>query len=257
VHKGRDSWQAPIKLGLNINTEHKETSACLSADGNTIYFSSNRPGGMGGLDIYKSTKNKNGVWGEAKNLGYPINTPKDEENPVLSADEKTIFFASNGHKPNMGGFDLYFAKYDSNSNKWSKPENLKYPFNTVNDDLYLSPSVDLQTFYLSTARQGTQLQDIGVISHSFEKPKIKHLILKLNCDTQNKKIIDIIVKDHELNKTLFDSYAYCGETVSLCLPLKKNIKIIVIQNNKSQSVLIDNSSIESFTEQNLEFILEE
>ena len=132
------TWQIPEKLNKNINSRSWETNACLSPDGNTIYFVSDRKGGYGGLDIYKSTWNQKAqAWGEAINLGPEINTPFNEEMPSVSEDGKTLYFSSQGHY-SMGGFDIFYAN-KSNENQWSAPVNIGYPINTTDDDLFFCP----------------------------------------------------------------------------------------------------------------------
>ena len=125
-------WTPMKRLGRNINTKYWESSCCISSDGNTLYFTSNRDGGMGGLDIYVSKRNPDGRWGEATNLGPVINTPLLEDNPHISLDGNTLFFASQGHY-NMGGFDIFYAKRKKYGG-WAKPVNLGYPVNTTDEN---------------------------------------------------------------------------------------------------------------------------
>ena len=100
-------WKTPVKLGEKINAPGcKQESVFIHPDNQTLYFSSNRAPGMGGMDIFLSRKDKNGEWGEPENLGYPINTEKDENSFTVSGDGKTAFFASN-RKGGFGGLDLY------------------------------------------------------------------------------------------------------------------------------------------------------
>ncbi|HHJ09776.1 MAG TPA: hypothetical protein ENK25_02665 [Bacteroidetes bacterium] len=129
----RDTVWTPMKrLGRNINTKYWESSCSISSDGKTLYFTSNRNGGFGGLDIYMSKRTADGRWGEAVNLGPVINTPLLEDNPHITADGKTLFFASQGHY-NMGGFDIFFSK-KKRSGSWAKPVNLGYPINTTDEN---------------------------------------------------------------------------------------------------------------------------
>ncbi len=147
---GKD-WSAPIKYGSNINTAAWEPSACLARDGNTIYFVSDRSGGIGGRDIYKSVKLPNGQWSLAKNLGPKINTAFDEESPFLAADDMTFFFSSQGHQ-SMGGFDIMFAIIAPDGTI-SEPLNMGYPVNTTDDDLYYVSSPDNKRGYYASAHE--------------------------------------------------------------------------------------------------------
>ena len=107
----------------------------------------NRPGGNGGFDIYFSTKNKKGEWGPSKILGKVINTEGDEDAPFIQFDGKTLYFSSTAHN-GMGGFDIFKSEYDSASNEWSNPENLGYPLNTPDDDIYFVMTKDGKNWLL-------------------------------------------------------------------------------------------------------------
>jgi hypothetical protein len=147
---GRD-WTIPQKFGSNINTEYWETHACLSRDGQTLYFVSDRPGGLGGRDIYRCAKLPNGQWSLATNVGAPINTPYDEDGPFLGADGVTFYFASSGDK-SMGGFDIMFSIIDENG-KFSEPFTMGSPINTTDDDAFYVATPDNKRFYLSSAHE--------------------------------------------------------------------------------------------------------
>jgi len=140
-----DKWSPIKKLNSNINSKEWESHASISADGKTLFFSSARKGGQGGLDIYKSKKDDKGEWGKAENLGLIINTSYDEETPVILEDNKTLFFSSKGHK-GMGGFDIFTATMGSEG-KWSAPMNVGYSINTVNNDFAYINKVDNQYAY--------------------------------------------------------------------------------------------------------------
>ncbi|HUW07568.1 MAG TPA: OmpA family protein [Williamwhitmania sp.] len=134
------SWSRAEKLNKNINTPFWETNASISTDGKTLYFTSNRKGGYGGLDIYKSMKDAEGNWGPAENLGPEINTPYNEESPFFCEDKNTLIFTSQGHE-NMGGYDIFFSKLGDDG-KFSTPINLGYPINTTDDNLFFCPICD-------------------------------------------------------------------------------------------------------------------
>ncbi|MBU8891553.1 MAG: hypothetical protein KOO66_02155 [Bacteroidales bacterium] len=141
-------WSLPGKLNKNINSKFQETFASLSSDGKTIYFVSDHKGGFGGTDIYKSEfSEKTQDWGEAVNMGNTINTEFDEETPIILENGNKLYFSSQGHT-NMGGFDIFFAQKDS-ENKWSKPENLGYPVNSTDDNLFFIPVGDGTNAYIS------------------------------------------------------------------------------------------------------------
>lgn len=132
VTKTDSGWSSPLNLGRNINSDFWESAPSISSDGQALYFSSNKPGGYGGIDIYVAYKNKNGAWGKAMNLGPNINTTGDDQTPFIHADNRSLYFASNGW-PGYGGTDL-FVSYKKVDGKWSKPTNLGYPINTYDNE---------------------------------------------------------------------------------------------------------------------------
>ncbi len=145
-------WSSLQKFGSDINTEYWETHACLSLDGQTLYFTSDRPGGFGGRDIYRVVKLPNGQWSKALNLGPIINTPYDEDGVFMHPDGKTLFFASKGHQ-SMGGFDIFFSIIDEEG-KFSEPFNIGYPINTPDDDVFYVTSPDGKRAYYSSFKDG-------------------------------------------------------------------------------------------------------
>jgi outer membrane protein OmpA-like peptidoglycan-associated protein len=157
-------WSAPAPLPGIINSSFEEKSISMSADEKTLYFSSNRPGGYGGLDIYRATKDSKGAWSNVKNLGPKINTELDDDGPFIDYDGVTLYFSSRGRK-GMGGFDVFRATFDPAANEWSEPENLGYPINTPDDDVFFVASKDGKRAYYSSIREdGMGYLDIYVIT---------------------------------------------------------------------------------------------
>jgi tetratricopeptide (TPR) repeat protein/SOS response regulatory protein OraA/RecX len=130
-------WLPAEKLGENISTKYWESHGSFSKDGQTLYFTSNRKGTYGGLDIYKSKRQPDGKWGEPENLGSTINTRYNEETPFITEDGQTLYFSSYGHY-NMGGYDIFCSKKNKDGS-WGTPVNLGYPINTTDDDLFFLP----------------------------------------------------------------------------------------------------------------------
>ncbi len=147
-----ETWNAPVKLASNINSKHWETHCTISANGNELYFVSDRPNGSGLRDIYRCDRNANGSWGLAQNLGNVINTAYEEDAPFLSADGKYLYFASKGHAT-MGGFDLFVSERLPDGT-WGAPENLGYPLNTVDDDIFFQPMADGKRAFYSSRKDG-------------------------------------------------------------------------------------------------------
>jgi len=142
------SWTPIRKLNRNINTKYYESHASVSADGKKLYFTSNRNGGQGGLDIYVSEKDATGDWGPAINLGTSVNTIYNEDTPFITINDSLLYFSSEGHK-GMGGFDIYRSR--GNGVAWKSPENLGFPVNSTDDDRFFQPfNNDENGFYSIT-----------------------------------------------------------------------------------------------------------
>lgn len=158
------SWGAPVALPGIINSSFEEKSISISKDGKTLYFSSNRPGGLGGTDLYRATKDAKGEWANVKNLGPKINTAFDEEGPFIDYDMTTLYFSSKGHK-NIGSYDIFKSVFDPQKNDWTEPENLGYPINTPDDDIFYMTSSDGKRAYYSSVREdGLGYTDIFLIT---------------------------------------------------------------------------------------------
>ncbi len=149
-HFDGKNWSEPEKLPYPINSFAQETHGSLSADKSTLFFTSDREGGLGGIDIYMCKRNPNGTWGEPKNLGPNINTEYDEETPMIHYDGKTLYFSSEGHN-SMGRLDVFYAQMNPDST-WSRPVNLGYPINTPDDDFFFVPTVNKSHAYYASSK---------------------------------------------------------------------------------------------------------
>lgn len=170
-------WSTPERMTDQINSKAHEPSATISPDGSEIYFSSDRPGGFGGRDLYRIRRLPNGHWSLPLNLGPKINTRHDEDAPFLHSDGTTLFFSSNGHRT-MGGFDIFKAGLlDPDMNVWDEPENMGYPLNTVNDDIYFCLNEDGRTGYFSSERAGG-LGGQDIYEVVFPTSQIEYLLVR-------------------------------------------------------------------------------
>ncbi len=147
-----ETWTSPVKLPAPINSSDWETHLAATADGNTVYFISDRKGGLGGRDIWRSKKLPDGKWGEAYNMGATLNTQYEEDAVFISPDENTLYFSSQGHN-SIGGFDVFSTKKDAEGN-WGTPKNIGYPINTTDDDVFFVTSADGKRAYFSSFRKG-------------------------------------------------------------------------------------------------------
>ncbi|WP_018623120.1 OmpA family protein [Spirosoma luteum] len=142
--KTGSDWSKPENLGPTINTRFYESQPALSADGRQLYFVSDRPGGKGRRDIWRSALSTDGAWSEPVNLGAPINTPSNEASPFIHPNGQSLFFASEGHI-GLGGYDLFVSDNEPANGQqsgWSAPTNLGYPINNSEDQasLFVSPN---------------------------------------------------------------------------------------------------------------------
>ncbi|MDR2973034.1 MAG: OmpA family protein [Bacteroidales bacterium] len=148
----KNGWSKPKNCGPNVNTKYWESQPSMSADNKTIYFTSNRPGGYGGMDIWKTEMISEGVFSKPENLGNVINTQYDELSPFIHFDQKTLYFSSDGHL-GMGGKDLFYSKLQSDST-WSKPVNLGYPINSYKDESGIFINAQGNVAYFASDRSG-------------------------------------------------------------------------------------------------------
>lgn len=150
VDKATIPWSVPMNMGLRVNGTYWDSEPCIAADGSVLYFSSDRPGGFGGRDIWVCRRGRDGAWETPLNAGEAINTSFDEITPWLSPDGQTLYFGSNGH-PGLGGFDLYMATTVSGV---TAIDHLGTPINSSSDDICLSLSADGRHAFMASNRSG-------------------------------------------------------------------------------------------------------
>ncbi|MBZ0246162.1 MAG: OmpA family protein [Cyclobacteriaceae bacterium] len=170
---GEFEWSTPKSME-GLNSEYLENSASLTADNKTVYFTSDRPGGYGGTDIYSAELGKGNRWGNIKNLGPLVNTEMDEDGVFVTASGKSLFFSSNGHA-GMGDMDLYRTELDTINGTWSEPVNLGYPINSPENDIYFVLNKDETFAYISSVRkENIGEQDIYKVDMRNWKPVNLH-----------------------------------------------------------------------------------
>lgn len=198
--KQGNQWSKPYKAPRPIKKWFsRETHATMSADGKSIYFTSSRNGGYGGLDIYVTRLQDNGKWGKAENLGENVNTPYNEETPYLLSNGNILYFSSEGHN-SMGGFDVFKCTRNAD-NTWSKPENLGYPISTVEDDVFFMPTGDGSKAYYSTLKEsGVGSKDLFSIWINTDKqyPVVHGSVKSNRNDTIDAKILIADLKSGEI-----------------------------------------------------------
>ena len=151
-----ETWTGLFSFGEEVNSKNFEAHITIASVGKSMFFSSDRPGGLGGNDLYRCTKLSNGKWSAPVNLGPAINTKYNEDAPYIHPDGKKFFFASEGHNT-IGGLDIFYAdlSFDEAGNLlWKGPFNLGMPLNTTDDDEFYIPTADGKHAYFSSAREG-------------------------------------------------------------------------------------------------------
>lgn len=203
-----DDWGKPFSLSSPLNTSGWEAQPSISADGRTIYFVSNRKGGYGGYDIWKSTLTDKG-WGNPENMGPNVNTVYDEQSPFIHPDDSTFYFCSNGW-PGMGGRDLFISRM-AKDGKWQKPVNLGSPINSSGDENGLTLTANgAYAFFSSNNLNGFGGYDI----YTFELPLnlrpnivtyVKGNIKDIKTRAPLEAIIEIV--DLEKNMPVYQDYS--------------------------------------------------
>lgn len=147
-----DRWSRPRNFGAPVNSSAWESQPTIAADGMTIYFASSRPGGFGGMDIWKTTMTAEGEFSIPENLGPAINTPGDDAAPFIHSDGRTLYFASNG-RVGMGGYDLYYSTLQADGS-WSEPVNMGYPINSPADEINIFIDASGTMAYMASDKDG-------------------------------------------------------------------------------------------------------
>lgn len=173
-------WTEPFRLGQDINKDgFKSMTPSLAEDGETLYYSSNRPGGFGGMDIWVTTINEDGETTEPKNLGEYVNTNEDEITPFYHSPSKTLYFSSEGHI-GFGGLDVFKSTINPITEWWDSPKNVGQPINSPRDDAYFIWGRDMQTGYFTSDRDNCgDCDSLNTLNahcnsiYSVERPKIE------------------------------------------------------------------------------------
>jgi outer membrane protein OmpA-like peptidoglycan-associated protein/tetratricopeptide (TPR) repeat protein len=206
--KKYDEWGKPFDMPPPVNTTGWESQPSLSADGRTLYFVSNRKGGYGGYDIWKSTLTDKG-WTAPENLGPNINTSMDEQSPFIHADDSTLYFCSNGW-PGLGGMDL-FVSHLGKDGKWGKPTNLGYPINSSGDENGLTLTASgTYAFFASNKLNGQGGYDIYTFELPAElRPRQVTYVKGIVEDAVTKQPLESAVEivDLQSNKPVYQDYS--------------------------------------------------
>ncbi|MGQ9847446.1 MAG: hypothetical protein ACUVQP_08110 [Bacteroidales bacterium] len=233
------NWTKPVKLEPQISSSANESHATISADKNTLIFTSDRSGGYGGKDLYMSVRLPNGEWSLAKNLGPNINTPYDEEGPFLLPDGYTLYFSSKGHN-SIGGYDLFYSELNEDGS-WSEPKNLGYPINTTEDEVFYHLTADGKRAYFSTIRDDSYGGKDIYVMNLLSLPERSSAVIKGKIFFENNDSIpvkDVLIKviDNKTGK-IMGQYKPNKETGYYTMILRQNRDYTIICENKDYEFL--------------------
>ncbi len=241
----------PIPFNEPINTDMLEAEGCYGSDANTLFFVSNRKGGLGETDIYFCKRLPNGEWGIPTNLGQNINTVYKEAFPQITDDGKTLFFSSQGHT-SIGGYDIFKSTWNEQLKNWNTPTNVGYPLNTTDDDMMFSVCGNGRDGYISAWRK-EGLGDLDIYKIIFNSIEEKQTALLGNVSMADslKKEIDasISIKNLKTNEELdFKNVnKITGKYIFIVPPGKYQIEIISPGNKSIQEnvTVLDKSDFKS------------
>jgi len=223
-----NAWSTGVKLSSTVNTAFWESQPCLSPDGKTLYFVSNRTGGKGMKDIWKITKQDDGTWSSAMNLGDSINTAGNEMGPFIHTDNKTFYFSSDGWT-GMGGMDLFRSQIGDNK-KFSTPKNLGYPINNIANEFRIIIDAKGETAYYSSDIDKITKQDIYKLQLYPEIRPTRTIYVKGNIyDQQTKEKLSADYEILNLETTKKVNNETNVNNFFICLPVENNYGLNVSQ----------------------------
>ncbi|MFA6233804.1 MAG: OmpA family protein [Bacteroidota bacterium] len=216
------SWRNVKNLGTNVNSPSWDSQPTISPDGMILFFSSERPGGSGGTDLWMSSRPYGGEWKQAVNLGRIVNTAGDELAPSVAADNKTLYFSSDMH-PGIGGQDVYRTKNAGGG--WSSPQHMGTPINSEYDDYFCSLKLNSDDMYFASNRSGGSGDlDIYLAIPNPLPPGAVTTVVGTVTDSQSKTPLGatLTVRDIQSNEILssFQSDAVDGDYVAVLQPGK-------------------------------------
>ena len=224
-------WNGIRPMPQEINRPGSwESQPSISPNGDVLYFTSDRKGGYGGLDLYRSTRDANGDWGVPENLGSAVNTKKNEKSPFIHPDSESLYFASDGH-PGMGGYDLFKIQIAQGSALWGKPTNLGYPINTESDEIGLMVTLDGQKAYFASNKINQSNGWDIYFFDLYEAIQPEEVVL-----VKGQLKIDQFASDEDPKVLLKNSVT--GESQQLQLSRDDNSFVAVVKKEEAEQVLL-------------------
>ena len=237
-----DDWSKPVNVGAPVNSPFWESQPVLAPDGKTLYFSSDRPGGHGGKDIYYAQWSS-GSWSDPINLGPEINTPYDEEAPFIHADGTSFYFISDGH-PGLGASDIFYSKRDPDG--WAKPENVGYPINSREKESRLHVSISGNIGFLAREEQDghSDIYQVELPVSVQATPSTYAKINVLTASDEKRTLADIEIYELK-SETKVLSKKNIHEEIFICLPAGQDYGLHVFKEGYifySQSFILSDTN---------------
>lgn len=210
TYKEGDEWSVPKNIGRQINSPQWDSQPSLSADGRTLFFVSNRPGGYGEVDIYFSKLGPDQKWSKPMNAGKVLNTPGNEVSPFLHANNRTLFFSSDNHT-GFGGYDIYKSEWDGLT-EFNEPENIGSPINTSEDQVSIFITADGEDGYYShenyTGNQRKSLIYTFKVPESFRPQIITNYVTGKITDKNTGSNLHASIELYDVNKNELVNLVY-------------------------------------------------
>ncbi len=223
------AWTKPVPFSAAVNSPQWDAQPAIAPDSKTIYFSSERPGGQGGKDLWVTTRLPNGRYTEPQNLGPQINTPGDEQAPFIHPDGQTLYFTSDG-LPGMGRNDLYFSRRQPDGS-WGQPQNLGYPINTKGDEGTLIVSLDGKTAYFAAKLPGSagslDIYAFDLPAHARPQPVTYAKAVVADARTAQPLVARIACIDLASGQEFASARTHADGTFLICLPAGKDYALHV------------------------------
>jgi hypothetical protein len=250
-----DDFSAPEKLKGSVNSFAWDGHCSVSADGKLMYFSSERVGGKGGKDIWRASLMADSTWGDVVNLGDSVNSAYDEDAPFIHPDGLTLFFSSNG-KRSSGGYDIFMTNMEMDST-FKKVENVGYPINSPDDDIYFVVAANGTRGYYSSGKDGGKgLKDIYMVETNFATDKLKVYLVKGKVTSEGKPVeagfvVQITTLDNKVYRNAKTNTVNGNYLTTL--PIGQKYKMIFSYKDfKDQEFEIDAAQIDKYTEKLLD-----
>lgn len=261
AHKKDGVWGFPEPINVKFET-HQRYSAFMNNDMNVLILAVHDKEAIGEQDLFVSFSKDKVNWSDPINMGGVINSNKTEATAFLGADNKTLYFSSNGHKNGLGGFDIYKSeRLDSTWTNWSVPENLGSPYNTENNEFYFTLPDAAEYAYLAKRLKGNDDVPNSDIYRIGLKNSLKPKLLLMKGDIKDARTnltISASFKVLSLNKsdTILTGESREDKGYKITLPIKKQYHLTFdAPGYLTKEITVDASQLKNFSENDLKLSL--